>query len=225
MDYETSYAKWITRHRISRTGERLRRLVDGFNEPEQMLLREVIYPVVGTLHDLHPEFEVKVFRKPPFFIDIALIRGPLKIGFELEGYGPHQRDVDRYQFAYDRRRHLWLLGEGWVMLYFPFSDIKDRLEELQSYVRRALRRLEYRGEVLSVHEREVIRIALASHRQIIKVSRVTKHLELGRDKTRELLREMEKKDLLSIMGDAPKHIHRYRLNGEHPQIKQFVSGI
>lgn len=225
MEFNSAYTKWLLRHRKKRRGERLRRLVDGHNIPEQMFVRDILFPVFRTLEFLHPEFEVRGFEGAPVFIDIAYIRGPIKVAFELDGYGPHQRDIDRTRFAYDRRRDMWLKGEGWSVLRVAFSEIEDRPHAIQKHIRRALRRYERNILELSVHEREVIRIALTAHRQIIKVSRITEQLELGRDKSRTLLRLMEKKGLLQIVGKATQRINRYRLNSQSAIVQSIVAGM
>jgi hypothetical protein len=225
MEFESYYAKWLSKHRKKRRGERLRRLVDGHNIPEQMFVRQILFPVFHSFAYMHPEFEVRGFEGAPIFIDIAYIRGPIKVAFELDGYGPHQRDIDRARFAYDRRRDLWLRSQGWNVLRVAFSEIEERPHVIQKHIRSALRRYERNILELSVHEREVIRIALVAHRHIIKVSRITEQLELGRDKSRALLRGMEEKGLLEIYGKATQRINRYRLNTQSAIVQNIVAGM
>ena len=225
MEFESAYPKWLSRHRKKRRGERLRRLVEGHNIPEKMFVQQILFPVFHSLAYLHPEFEVRGFEHAPIFIDIAYIRGPIKVAFELDGYGPHQRDIDRTRFAYDRRRDLWLRSQGWNVIHVAFSEIEDRPHIIQKHIRSVLRRHERNILELSVHEREVIRIALTAHRQIIKVSRITEQLEIGRDKSRSLLRMMEQKGLLVIFGKGTQRINRYRLNSQSELVQSIVAGM
>lgn len=134
MVFEEMMRQWREEHLTKRSGERLRRLKKGFDIPERMLLERVIYPIIGTLDYLHPEYEVCLEGESPMFLDLAYIQGGLKLDFELDGYGPHQRDVDRYRFARDRQRDLLLLSAGWRVMRFAYDDVAENAEELRGKV-------------------------------------------------------------------------------------------
>jgi hypothetical protein len=225
MEFSDVHAKWLTYHLRRRRGERLRRLQKGYLAPERLLLEKVIFPVLGSLHDIHPEFEVNVPGEAPYFLDFALIRSALRVDFELDGYGPHQRDASRYTFSGDRRRDAWLRGDGWIVLRFSYDDVVENAALLQKLVRRLLVRYEMRREGLDIFEVEVLKFALSRRRQVIKVAELIPLMAIGRDRTRKLLREMASRGILRVMGDEPKRVHRYELNVANELVQRYVSGM
>jgi hypothetical protein len=139
-----------------------------------MLLERVIYPIIGTLDNLHPEYEVCLEGESPMFLDIAYMQGGLKLDFELDGYGPHQRDVDRYQFARDRQRDLLLMSAGWKVMRFAYDDVAENAEELKGKVRRIFRKFNLLEPNLGFKplERELIRYAFSKKDNIVRVKEV-----------------------------------------------------
>ncbi|WP_199621560.1 hypothetical protein [Paenibacillus alkalitolerans] len=86
-DFNAAYEKWLADHKSKSEGERLRRLEEGHGEPEKLFLENVWWPVVGSLDDLHPEYEVVDFKGGKRYLDFAYIRRYYKIALEILGFG------------------------------------------------------------------------------------------------------------------------------------------
>lgn len=227
MAFEEMMRQWKEEHLSRRSGERLRRLKNGFDIPEQMLLERVIYPIVGALEDLHPEYEVSIEGEKPMFLDIAFIQGGLKFDFELDGYGPHQRDIDRYRFARDRQRDLLLMAAGWRVMRFAYDDVAENVEEIREKVRRIFRRFSILEEkmVCKPMVREFIRYAFSRKDNIVRVRDVQLYLGIGKDQTRRMLRDLAKEGIVGAMGNTDVRVCRYKLNGDHPSVKHFLFDV
>lgn len=95
MRFEEEYEPWLEKHRRSRSGERLRRLEQGHGHAEKELLEKILWPALGTLEHLHPEYEALHFNGKKYFLDIALARRPLLVNFEADGFSSHVTGMDR----------------------------------------------------------------------------------------------------------------------------------
>ncbi|MNC62385.1 hypothetical protein D3C75_1124020 [compost metagenome] len=56
-----------------------------------MFLEQVWWPMMGSLEDMHPEYEVADWRGRPYFVDLVWKAGQVKFAFEVKGYGPQCR--------------------------------------------------------------------------------------------------------------------------------------
>lgn len=157
----SSYEEWLERHRKVRTGERLRRLVEGHGHAERLFAETIWLPAAGNFNDLHPEYETTDERGKPLFIDFAFTPPLLRAAIEVDGYGPHHRDLDRRQFSMQLNRQNYLMIQGWKVLRFSYDDIRERPQLCRSIIERLLSRCygaeEYR---LPLAQRELIRSAL-----------------------------------------------------------------
>ena len=91
MEFEKAHQSFICVHKQARTGERLRRLEEGHGQAEMMFLKQVWWPVFHHFDNLHPEYEVNDFKDGNRYLDFAYIRPAIRICFEIDGYGTHQR--------------------------------------------------------------------------------------------------------------------------------------
>ncbi|WP_225442650.1 hypothetical protein [Paenibacillus lycopersici] len=77
---------------------RLERLEKGLGHGTIEFLRRVWFPAVGHFHDLHLEWEVRDFGNGYRYLDLAYMPAGAKGGIEIQGYGPHARDLDVRRF-------------------------------------------------------------------------------------------------------------------------------
>lgn len=143
MSFQTDYESWLNEHLSKRKGERLRRLkgkngIKGLNHAEKLFLKKVWYPVVGNFRYLHPEYEIIDEKDGSRFLDFAFLPPFFRVVFEIDGYGPHQRDVSRWQFSDERRRQNDLALSGWLILRFSYDDIKERPRSCQQTIHRLM---------------------------------------------------------------------------------------
>lgn len=126
MGFEQAYFKFIEYHRGLSKGERRRRMEEGLGHGEKQFLQRVWWPGLGHFDHLHPEYEV------------------YKIAFEIQGYGPHLKQVSRWNYADEQQRIRFLSSTGWTLMYFSYDEIKDSseacLHEIQSLLGRLISR-------------------------------------------------------------------------------------
>jgi hypothetical protein len=228
MSYKKLHDAWLNSHLKRRKGERLGRLQQGYKHGEDVMVKNIIYPLIGALDDLHPEYEVVRLNGRTIYIDVALIRGNLKIAFELDGYASHAREINRERFAWDRRRDLLLQSEGWVVIRMATDDLNERASELRELVRRRLATCfcHYESyQLFNPMEREVIRLAIRKGRGVpFRLGEVAAQLEVCADKARSILRKLVNEKVVLVQGEVSKRIHYYQLNSANERVRRWVSG-
>ncbi|RKN74133.1 DNA-binding response regulator [Paenibacillus ginsengarvi] len=133
-NFVQAYESFMNEHKALRNGERLRRLQEGHGHAEKLFLEQIWWPAIGHFRDLHPEYEVKDFNDASRFIDFAYIRPPFRIAFEIDGYGPHMRDIDRWRFGDQLMRQNQLVLDGWKIFRFSYDDIFQKGRRCQQLV-------------------------------------------------------------------------------------------
>lgn len=139
--FEAAHRQWRDGHLAGRSGERRRRLEEGHAHAEKEMLKHVWWPAFGSLEHLHPEYEVTDFREGKRYIDLAYVRAPFKIAFEIDGFGPHVRDLSRRQFADQWVRHMHLINDGWIVVRIGYDDVKERPRLWQQLIAQLIGRL------------------------------------------------------------------------------------
>ncbi|TMV49655.1 DNA-binding response regulator [Paenibacillus mesophilus] len=140
MSYEAYYERFMLRH-MEEAGEmRCRRLKDGLGHAEKLFLQQVWWPAVGHFDYLHPEYEVMDFKDGVRYLDFAYIRAPYQVCIEIDGYGPHGRDLSRWQFADNLLRQNHLVLDGWKVLRFAYDELTDKPRRCQQTVQQLLGR-------------------------------------------------------------------------------------
>ncbi|WP_409345743.1 DNA-binding response regulator [Paenibacillus sp. MBLB4367] len=134
MDFTREYESFLRHHEEKRNGERLRRLQEGHGHAEKLFLFNVWWPAIGQFRHLHPEFEVKDFQDGLRYIDFAYLRPPYRICFEIDGYGPHSRDADRWRFGDNLMRQNQLMLDGWKIIRFAYDDLNQKQRRCQQFI-------------------------------------------------------------------------------------------
>ncbi|REE70512.1 hypothetical protein A8990_13067 [Paenibacillus taihuensis] len=130
-DFEHAYARMMESAVMSSSQERKRRIVEH-DQAEKLFLQNVWWPAVGSLEDLHPEFEVQDLKGMARFADYAYLPSlPFRLLIEIDGFGPHWRDVTRWRFADDLQRQNHLLIDGWYLLRFAYDDLAEKPRRCQ----------------------------------------------------------------------------------------------
>lgn len=123
--FDEVYDHFIHRHIQVRSGERVRRLQKGQGHAEKLFLEHVWWPAFGHFDHLHPEYEITDFKDGFRYLDFAYIRPGVQLAIEIEGYGPHLRDISREQFSDQCRRQNDLIIDGWKVLRYSYDDIRE----------------------------------------------------------------------------------------------------
>lgn len=164
-EVDLTYSKWIAAHIDQRdmTSERRRRLVERNDHGEHSFIRNIWWPVVGRLDDLHPEYEVNDYRDGSRFLDFAYIRGGHRISIEIDGYGAHHRNASRRTFGDDRFRQNQLILDDWKVIRFSYDDVVDKPRQCQQFIQQML------GKLYGVGRQQVADLELpASLRELLR---------------------------------------------------------
>jgi biotin operon repressor len=135
---EKAYVSWLEPHCKSSKGERKRKLSEGLGFAEKLFLGAVLWPALGSLENVHPEFEVRDFKDGVRFLDFALLLRGQRICIEVDAFGTHHRDLNRREFADHLTRQNHLVIDGWRVLRFSLDDIKENPRSCQQLLLQAL---------------------------------------------------------------------------------------
>jgi hypothetical protein len=218
MDFEQKHAEWIGRHLAQRTGERRGRLERGYRHAEPLFVRNVWWPVIGSLDDLHPEYEVMDWRGRSYFADLAYLPGggPLKLLIEIKGFAAHVRDMDRKRFCDECNRELFLQSLGYRVASFAYDDVAERPELCAALLRMLLSRYRTEGSSAPLERHtpltnEMMRLAYTLARPI-RPKDVTDHLRINRRTAVDLLRKLCAQGKLRPVGKPESvRVMRYEL--------------
>ena len=145
MGFETEYQIFIETHLQSRTGERQRRLMAGDRQAEKLFSENVWWPLFQNFHYLHPEYEVIDFKDGQRYLDFAYLRPMIKLCFEIDGYGPHLKQISRWQFNDQLERQNQLMLDGWTVIRFSYDQVKDHPRRCQQMTEQIIAKLSGHG--------------------------------------------------------------------------------
>lgn len=212
MAFEQEYLRFVDMHRKASSGERRRRLEEGVGHAEKLFLEVIWWMGFGHFNHLHPEYEVIDEKGRSRFIDFAFIFSWFKIAFEIQGFGPHLKQMSRWNYTDEQQRIRSLSAAGWTLMYFSYDEIKDNpelcLKEIHSLLGSLMGR-EAGDSSLSTVDREIIRFALMNN-GIIQTRELYLSLKMHRNTMYKYLRGLVEKKWLEPRGKM--HNYQYRLN-------------
>ncbi|MBH9968035.1 hypothetical protein [[Bacillus] enclensis] len=219
MGFEEEYQAFMNAHSQERKGERLRRLQEGHNQAEKLFLKQVWWPSFYHFRYLHPEFEIDDFKDGKRYLDFAYIRPAIRICFEVDGYGPHLKNISRWQFSDSLERQNQLVMDGWTVIRFSYDQVKEKPRRCQQVVQQVIGRWlgdELDQTTLSYAEKEVLRLAIRKGKAISPIE-VEKYLKRTDKTVKKLLTQLVDKKML-IPESGIKRIRSYRLADQvkHP---------
>lgn len=221
-NFEEAYAEFIDKHMKKRRGERRGRLERGHQEAERLFCKNVWWPLRGNFDDLHPEYEILDWRGHSYFCDFVWWTDYVKLVFEIKGFGPHVRDMDRQRYCNELNRETFLTAMGYQVIAIAYDDVAYRPDLVITLLRMVFSRYQTEASpvsLLSVMEREVIRLACQLARPVRPLD-VRKHIGINPRTAVRILQSLCDKGLfVSIMGNGEKRTVRYE-----PQ-KQMVSSL
>jgi very-short-patch-repair endonuclease len=141
MDFEETYRSFIKYHLRMRKGERYRRLKEGHGNAEKMFLNQVWWPLFHQFQYLHPEYEVDDFKDGKRYLDFAYLRSRIRVSFEIDGYGPHLKNIGRRQFSDNLDRQNQLVLDGWIILRFSYDQVIEKPRRCQQVTQHIIGKL------------------------------------------------------------------------------------
>ncbi|MFC5702545.1 DNA-binding response regulator [Cohnella faecalis] len=210
--FEAAYERML--HNALKTSgeERKRRLLKKHSHLEKLFLFNVWWPAMGNLDNLHPEYEIRDFKEGTRFLDYTYIPNSIfSLAIELDGFGPHWRDLSRWQFADNLMRQNHLLIDGWKLLRFAYDDVNEKPRICQQTLLMAMSKWGQGKEalVLNVYERAIIQFSLKQSVDLTP-KRVSEGLGINIKTAIRNLQSLSKKGFLtpiqSLRGRTMKYV-------------------
>ncbi len=192
MDFDKAYIVMLDSQRKMSHGGRLKRLQRGLGYAEELFLKTVWWPIYEHFDQLYPEYEVRDYKDGYRYIDFAYIRSYHRIAIEIDGLGPHWKDISVWQFSEQLARQNTLVIDDWHLLRFTLQDVTDRPRSCQQTILQLMGKLygdSKLEDTTTVREREIIRLA---SRTLVPItpSIVAQHLQISNDLAQQLLHEL-----------------------------------
>jgi hypothetical protein len=220
MGFEEEYQVFLNAHSNVRTGERLRRLEEGHSQAEMLFLKQVWWPSYFHFRYLHPEYEVDDFKDGKRYLDFAYIRPAVRICFEIDGYGPHLKNISRWQFSDSLERQNQLVIDGWTVIRFSYDQVSEKPRRCQQIVQQVIGRWlgdELDQTPLSILEKEVLRLAIRKGEAVSPIE-IEKYLQLTDKTVKKVLSQLVDRKML-IPASGNMRVRSYRLGD---QVKQPI---
>ncbi|APO47759.1 transcriptional regulator [Paenibacillus xylanexedens] len=208
IDFDEAYEVWMHSLLEKETNPRvLSRLENGLEHGTLEFLRSVWFPVMKNFNHLQPEWEVRDFHNGYRYLDLAYMPGNgVKGGIEIQGYGPHARDLDVRRFKDLCWRHCLLTLDDWIFLPIAYLSIKDEPKRCQQLV------LSFMGKFIATDvqtslnwiEAETVRYA----RRIIRPfapSELATHLRITDQHARRVLHSLIDQQVLHVASGAQRY--------------------
>jgi helix-turn-helix protein len=149
------------------------------------------------------------------FVCFAYIRPAIRICFEIDGYGPHQKNISRWQFSNNLERQNQLVIDGWTVIRFSYDQVQEQPRQCQQIVQQVIGRWlgdELDQTSLSFVEKEVLRLAIRKG-EVISRMEVEQYLKLSDKTVKKVLTQLiDKKMLVPVSGTM--RIRSYRLGDQ-----------
>ncbi|MGZ9583127.1 transcriptional regulator [Paenibacillus marinisediminis] len=210
--FEQKLEEWIQANLAAEGNHRRRELLlKGLGHGTVEFLRVVWFPAVGNFEHLYPEWEVRDFNNGYRYLDLAYMPQGAKGGIEIQGYGPHARDLDVRRFKDLCLRHSLLSLDGWTFLPIAYPSIVDEPKQCQQLV------LAFIGKFmstdvpssLSCFEAETLRFARRLLRPILPME-LAAHLKVSDRHARRILHKLVHLQMLSP-ASGNERVRTYKL--------------
>jgi hypothetical protein len=200
MDVNQAFDEMMHQHISASRGERRAKLERGLGHGETAFLKEIWYPAVGHFNDVYPEWEVRDFKDGIRYLDIAYMPVGVKCVVEVQGYGPHARDIPRWRFKDLSLRHCYLVMDGWTILPVAFDLIVENPRLCQQLVLAFIGKFvttQLADDDLNWLECEILRYA---RRMVLPFTpdEIRKHLRISPNYARGLLHCLVEKQYLMV---------------------------
>jgi hypothetical protein len=212
-EFEIEYQKFIDFHCLRRKGENLQRLKNGHGFAEKLFLENVWWPAIGHFDHLHPEYEINDYKDGYRYLDFAYIKGYFRLAIEIDGFGPHWRNITKWHFADHCQRQNHLMIDGWGVVRFPYDEVNEHPRLCQQTIQQLIGRFlgsNSSTTITTIIEQQVIRLATQSVRPITP-REICKFLHVGPNYAQKLLHELVGKEWLQPASGNVR-VRSYRLH-------------
>ncbi|ASA20419.1 transcriptional regulator [Paenibacillus donghaensis] len=204
--FEQQYSEWLANNLERENNHRRQELLSkGLGHGTVEFLRSVWFPAVGNLEHLYPEWEVRDFNNGYRYLDLAYRPGGAKGGIEIQGYGPHARDLDVRRFKDLCRRHCLLALDGWSFLPIAYPSIVEEPQQCQQLVLAFVGKFTATDVPASLTwlEAEALRYARRLLRPFTPME-LREHLKVTIKHARRILHQLVDRQLLDIVSGTQR---------------------
>lgn len=213
LTFEHALKDWLQKNIQEEKNQRRREILEkGLGHGTVEFLRLIWYPTVGNFEHLYPEWEVRDFNNGYRYLDLAYMPGNAKGGIEIQGYGPHARDLDVRRFKDLCWRHSLLALDGWTLLPIAYLSIKEETKQCQQLI------LAFIGKFMSMDapsqlswlECEIVRF---SHRVLRPITplEIAEHLRISDRHARRILQSLVEQQIFVVVS-GKERARSYALN-------------
>lgn len=214
MKFEQAFEVWMAQQmEEEKNPRRLELLQKGLGHGTMEFLRLIWFPAVGHFDHLYPEWEVRDFNNGYRYLDLAYLpgAGSAKGAIEIQGYGPHARDLDVRRFKDLCWRHSLLALDGWTLLPVTYLSIAEEPKQCQQLV------LSFVGKFMTLAvqpdlnwlEAETVRFARRLLRPFSPME-LSEHLRITDRHARRILHGLAQKQQLAVASGKQRY-RTYRL--------------
>lgn len=205
--FELKYEEWLQSNIVHETNHRRRELLEkGLGHGTMEFLRSIWFPTVNNFDHLYPEWEVRDFNNGYRYVDLAYRPEGVKGGIEIQGYGPHARDLDVKRFKDLCWRQCLLALDGWIFLPIAYLSIQDEPRRCQQLV------LSFIGKFISTNvqpelnflEAETVRFARRLLRPFTPIE-LADHLRITDRHARRLLHNLVEMEILFVTSGKMRY--------------------
>ncbi|MBP3951876.1 transcriptional regulator [Bacillus suaedae] len=213
LRFQQEYDNWLYLNISEEKNHRRRELLEkGLGHGTVEFLRLIWFPTVGNFDHLYPEWEVRDLNNGYRYLDLAYRPMDAKGCIEIQGYGPHARDLDVRRFKDLCWRHSLLALDGWTILPIAYLSIKDEPKQCQQFI------LAFIGKFISTTtspplpwvEVEIVRFAERLLRPFTPLELAT-HLRVSDRHARRLLHKLVDSKILRV-ASGDKRNRTYQLH-------------
>lgn len=193
---------------------RRREMLEKGLTAEIAMLKELIWPVLGSLEDVEMEFELVSMAGIRIYADFCLLK--YRMILEVEGFVVHAEKVTRQRFDFERMRIRTFAEQGYIFVPFTWDELMKQPEACRRTLYAIIGKLGgdgVRHDGLGVREKEVLRCALALNRPI-RLADVRGCLKLSEPSSRKVLKMLVHKGYLLPEGSGAMRVHAYTLTEE-----------
>ncbi|MCK0470057.1 transcriptional regulator [Halalkalibacter sp. APA_J-10(15)] len=200
-NFDQALHTWLENQIAEENNHRRREfLIKGLGHGTIRFLQDIWFPTFGNFNHLYPEWEVRDFNNGYRYLDLAYRPShQAKGAIEIQGYGPHARDLDVRRFKDLCWRHSLLALDGWTLLPIAYLSITDEPQRCQQLT------LAFIGKFTSIDvspqlswlESEVVRFSQRTLRPLTPLE-VAQHLHISDRYARIILHKLVDKQILAV---------------------------
>ncbi|QQE78858.1 DNA-binding response regulator [Alicyclobacillus sp. SO9] len=221
MDFHNSYDNLLSRQKQSIDAEVVISRKSSSQHAERAFLRNVWWPAFQNFDGLHPEYEILDFNEGRRHIDFAYIQPHFRVAIEIDGIGPHWRDISQERFSDHCNRQNHLIIDGWYVLRFTYMDVQHRPRLCQRTIQQLLGRLS--GDAASavnqlpLIDREIVRFVLGRPFPVT-VAETAAHIQLKRHATIRHLKLLTDSGWL-VPASGTRRVRTYRIHPSYADVR------